>query len=185
MDISHEGTTNKDSTGSNITLIGMPGVGKSTIGVIAAKVLGYRFLDTDLLIQETYGMLLSEIIAQRGVDGFLEAENKVLSGITANKCIIATGGSAVYGTEAMQNLKSQGTIIWLKLDYEHLSSRLGDLKGRGVVLREGQDLRALYDERTALYERYADITINEQGLGIEETVEQLVKRVDKVRNPVL
>ena len=164
----------------NLILIGMPGVGKSTVGVIAAKVLGYRFLDTDLQIQETYGALLSQIIAERGVDGFIQAENEVLSRIQVQRTIIATGGSAVYGKEAMRNLKDQGHVIWLKLGFEQLQARLGDLKGRGVVLRDGQDLKTLYEEREPLYREYADHVIDEENLNIEETVQQLVSAAEAV-----
>ena len=159
----------------NLILIGMPGVGKSTVGVIAAKVLGYRFLDTDLEIQETCGALLSQIIAERGVDGFIKVENEILAHIQAQNTIIATGGSAVYGEEAMRSLKAQGRVVWLKLGFEQLQARLGDLKGRGVVLKEGQDLKALYEEREPLYRKYADYVIDEEGLSIEETVQKLVQ----------
>lgn len=165
----------KGRRGNNIILIGMPGVGKSTVGVIAAKVLGYQFVDTDIEIQKRSGRLLSQIIAGEGVDGFLRIENEVLSALNAEHSIIATGGSAVYGKEAMAHLKELGTVVWLKLDYAHLKGRLGDLKGRGVVLREGQTLRDLYEERTLLYETYADRVICEDGLNIEETVGRLTE----------
>lgn len=160
---------------SNIVLIGMPGVGKSTIGVIAAKIMGMRFVDTDLIIQDKENSLLKDIIAGQGVDGFLKIENRVLSEINVTKSVIATGGSAVYGKEGMEHLKEIGQIVYLKLPYKFLVKRLGDIKQRGVVLREGQDLKALYDERTVLYEKYADITIDETGLSIEDTVEEMIE----------
>lgn len=127
----------------NLVLIGMPGVGKSTVGVILAKVLGYEFLDSDLLIQKEENALLREIIEKKGLDGFLEIENRVNASIETTKAVIATGGSVVYCQEAMEHLKEIGTVIYLKLDYSILQRRLGNLKGRGVVLREGQTLKGL------------------------------------------
>ena len=161
----------------NIVLIGMPGVGKSTLGVVLAKELGFEFVDADLLIQRQEGRLLKEIIAAEGVDGFMTIENAVNAGIEAHRTVIATGGSVVYGAEAMEHLKSIGRVIYLRLDYKTLSGRLGSLKGRGVVLKDGQDLKALYEERIPLYEKYADIIVNEQGLGLEETLESLMNQL--------
>ena len=131
----------------NVVLIGMPGVGKSTVGVILAKVLGYEFVDSDLLIQKAEKRLLREIIAQEGQAGFLKIENRVNASIDMEKTVIATGGSVVYCTEAMEHLKKIGTVVYLKLDYEILKKRLGNLRCRGVVLRKGQTLKDLYDER--------------------------------------
>ena len=159
----------------NIVLIGMPGVGKSTVGVILAKVMGYQFIDADLLIQQQEKRLLHEIIADVGVDGFIQVENRVNASIQAERSIIATGGSVVYGREAMEHLKSIGTVIYLKVPYAELEKRLADIQGRGVVLREGQNLHDLYLERTPLYEKYADIRISESGLDVEHTVEEIVK----------
>ena len=130
----------------NVVLIGMPGVGKSTVGVILAKVLGYEFVDSDLLIQKAEKRLLREIIAQEGQAGFLKIENRVNASIDMEKTVIATGGSVVYCTEAMEHLKKIGTVVYLKLDYEILKKRLGNLRCRGVVLRKGQTLKDLYDE---------------------------------------
>ena len=160
---------------NNIVLIGLPGVGKSTIGVILAKVLGYQFVDADLLIQQQEGKLLKDIIADVGTEGFIQVENRVNASIQAEKTIIATGGSVVYGKEAMEHLKSIGTVIYLKVSFEILQKRLADIKGRGVVLKEGQDLCALFEERAPLYENYADIEISEEDLSVEETVEKLVE----------
>lgn len=157
----------------NIVLIGMPGVGKSTAGVILAKVVGYQFIDADLLIQQQEGRLLHEIISQEGTDGFIAIENRVNSQIDVQEAVIATGGSVVYGEEAMEHLKEIGVVVYLKLSYEILEERLNDIQGRGVVLKEGQDLRGLYEERTQLYEKYADIIIDEEGLDVEETVARL------------
>ena len=164
--------------GNNIVLIGMPGVGKSTVGVILAKILGYQFTDTDLVIQQKEGKLLREIIAERGTDGFIQLENRVIASLEAEGSVIATGGSAVYGQEAMQHLGEIGTVIYLELDYTVLEKRLEDIRGRGVVLKDGQDLHDLYMERTPLYERYADIKISETGQNVEQTVDQIVKKID-------
>lgn len=158
----------------NIVLIGMPGVGKSTVGVILAKVLGYQFVDADLVIQEQEGKLLKEIIEEVGTEGFIEVENRVNASIDAEKTIIATGGSVVYGKEAMEHLSEIGTVVYLSVPFVTLEKRLADIKGRGVVLKEGQDLKALFEERTPLYEKYSDITIDENNLTVEETVEKLV-----------
>lgn len=163
---------------NNIVLIGMPGVGKSTVGVILAKIIGYKFVDADLLIQEKEGRLLKDIIATEGVDGFIQIENDVNASINTQKTIIATGGSVVYGKEAMEHLSKIGTVVYLKLDLHNLKKRLGDIKGRGVVLRDGQTLEDLYNERTPLYEKYADIKIDESGLTVEMTVEKLKSRLN-------
>ena len=160
---------------TNIVLIGMPGVGKSTIGVVLAKVLGYHFVDADILIQEQENRLLHEIIEEEGIEGFLAVENRVNSQINEKKAVISTGGSVVYGREAMKHLSEIGTVIYLKIGYKTLEKRLSDLHGRGVVLREGQDLRALYEERTPLYEKYADVVVDEEGLTVEETLQNILK----------
>lgn len=155
---------------SNIVLIGMPGAGKSTVGVILAKIMGYEFMDSDLLIQKEEGRLLREIIEQDGVDGFIAVENRVNAGIQTEKTIIATGGSVIYGKEAMAHLREIGTIVYLKLSYPVINSRLSNIRGRGVVLREGQNLASLYEERVPLYEKYADIVVESDGLTIEESI---------------
>lgn len=160
---------------NNITLIGMPGAGKSTIGVVLAKVLGYQFLDSDLLIQKQEKRRLSEIIEEEGYKGFKGVENRVNASIEAENTVIATGGSVVYCEEAMEHLKSIGTVVYLKLSLNALSKRLGNLKGRGVLLREGQNLTDLYEERTPLYEKYADIVIDEEGKDLEASLEILLK----------
>lgn len=159
----------------NIVLIGMPGVGKSTIGVVLAKVMGYQFIDADLVIQEKEGKLLCEIIEEVGTDGFIEVENRINSRIEAKHAIIATGGSVVYGAEAMAHLKEIGTVIYLKLPFEELNQRLRDIKGRGVVLKEGQTLLDLYEERVLLYEKYADIIVDEYQLNVEQTIEKIME----------
>lgn len=167
---------------NNIVLIGMPGVGKSTVGVILAKVLGYQFLDADLLIQEQEGKLLKDIIEEAGTDGFVQVENRVIANIDCEKTIIATGGSVIYGQEAMEHLKEIGMVIYLEVPFSALEQRLSDIKGRGVVLKEGQTLYDLFMERTPLYEKYADVRISEEGLGIEETVDLLVSKLQDLNN---
>lgn len=159
----------------NIVLIGMPGSGKSTVGVILAKVLGYSFVDSDLLIQKAEKKLLKEIIAKEGQEGFLKIENRVNASIETEKSVIATGGSVVYCQEAMEHLKEIGTVIYLKLDYQILRRRLGNLIGRGVVLKEGQTLKDLYEERVPLYEKYADYIIDEKKTNAEGTLQKILE----------
>ena len=159
----------------NIILIGMPGVGKSTVGVVLAKVMGYQFIDAALVIQEKEGKLLREIIAEVGPEGFLKVENRINSGIEAEHAIIATGGSVVYGAEAMEHLGRIGTVVYLKLPYRELERRLSDIKGRGVVLRDGQTLHDLYEERVPLYEKYADVIVDEHHLNVEQTIEKIME----------
>ena len=165
---------------NNIVLIGMPGVGKSTIGVILAKVLGYQFLDADLIIQQKEGKLLKEIIAEVGTEGFIEVENRINASIECSKTIIATGGSVVYGKEAMEHLKEIGTVVYLEVPFSIIEKRLSDIKGRGVVLKNGQTLYDLYMERTPLYEKYADLCVCEDGLDVEQTVELLIEKMLKL-----
>ena len=161
----------------NIILIGMPGAGKSSVGVILAKALGYEFIDTDLVIQHREKRLLREIIADEGNEGFLANENEVNATLEADESVIAPGGSAIYGKEAMEHFKEIGTIVYLKLSYEDLAKRLGNLKGRGVVLKEGQTLKDLYDERSKLYEQYAEITVDESGKDIQGTILALREQI--------
>ena len=160
---------------NSIVLIGMPGVGKSTIGVILAKILGYRFIDTDIVIQEHEKKLLKDIISEEGIDGFIAKENDIISGLNAEKAVIATGGSVIYGDDAMKKLSELGKIFYLKLDYRKLKYRLGNIKNRGVVIRNGQKLSDLYNERCPIYEKYADVIIDENGRNIEKTVEKILE----------
>lgn len=162
---------------NNIILIGMPGVGKSTIGVVLAKVLGYDFIDTDLLIQNKMNMKLKDIIQQEGNEGFQKIENDVNASLDISNTVIATGGSVVYCREAMEHLKSIGNVIYLKLSLEPLSGRLGNLIGRGVVLKDGQTLDELFLERTPLYELYADLIIDEENKNLEDTLQIILDRL--------
>ena len=159
----------------NIILIGMPGAGKSTVGVVLAKALGYNFVDSDLVIQKETGKRLFEIIDEVGIDEFLNIENRINAALSVEKSVVATGGSVIYGEEAMEHLKSIGKVIYLKTDYESLEMRLGNLLKRGVAIRSGNTLLDLYNERVPLYEMYADITIDTKNKGIREVVEDISK----------
>lgn len=165
----------------NITLIGMPASGKSTVGVLLAKRLGYSFLDTDILIQEQEGRLLKEIIEEDGLDGFMAVENRVNAGLKADKAVIAPGGSVIYGKEAMEHLKEISTVVYLKLSYEDVKDRLGDLKDRGVVLKDGMTLLDLYEERVPYYEKYADVTVDETGKTAGDIVDQIRDMIENKR----
>ena len=164
---------------NNIILIGMPGAGKSTVGVVLAKKLGYTFIDSDIVIQDEKGMLLQELITKFGIDGFNEIENEVNSKINAENSVIATGGSAVYGKEAMEHFKSIGQVVYLKLPYDEIENRLGDLNERGVSIKKGQTLSSLYEERAPLYEKYSDITIDCNELSIRDIVSKISEKVTK------
>ena len=163
---------------SNITMIGMPSSGKSTVGVLLAKRLGYSFVDVDIVIQEKEKRLLKEIIADEGLDGFLAVENRVNAELDVKDSVIAPGGSVIYGEEAMAHLKEISEIVYLKMSYEELEKRVGNVVDRGVALKPGMTLRDLYNERVPYYERYADITVDEEGLTIGETVDQLRKMIE-------
>ena len=154
----------------NLILIGMPACGKSTVGVLLAKYLGYDFIDTDLLIQRREVMRLENLIRTRGRDVFLGIEEEICSDLQAERTVIATGGSVVYHDGAMRHLKSMGPVIYLQVDLDVLEKRLTDAVERGVVFQEGQTLRDLYEERTALYETYADVTVPEGTGTLDDTV---------------
>ena len=159
----------------NLVLIGMPGVGKSTAGVVAAKLAGFQFLDTDLVIMQQDGRLLREIIEQDGVEGFLSTENRVNASIRTHNTVIATGGSVIFGAGAMFHLATIGAIVYLRATYETVASRVTNLKGRGVAMKPGQTLREIYDERTDLYEQFAEHIIDVDDMSIEATAQELAK----------
>ena len=165
----------------NLVFIGMPAVGKSTVGIVVAKRLGMQFIDTDLLSQEREGKLLREILAEKGQSGFLEIENQVNLAVDPENAVISPGGSVVYCREAMEHYKKIGTVVYLKASYQTIKKRIRNPKRRGVVLREGQTLRNLYDERAPYFEKYADITVCEDGCRIEETIENVLNAVKKRR----
>ena len=159
----------------NIILIGMPASGKSTAGVLLAKTLGYGFIDSDLLIQNSEKALLCDIIAQKGAEEFLRIEEAVNAQLWAERCVIATGGSAVYGERAMRHLKTLGKVVYLHISEKEVERRLGNIVLRGVVMRKkGETLAELYAERAPLYEAYADLTVNCDGQTLEQTVETIV-----------
>lgn len=164
---------------TDIVLIGMPASGKSTVGVILAKVLGMKFMDTDLRIQEREKALLSEIIKNKGVDAFLGCEEDALLSLNTENTVIATGGSAIYSDRGMKHLSENSVIIYLKVNKEILFSRLNDINERGVVLKGGQSMDDMYEERILLYEKYADMVIDEDNLTIEETVGKITELLKK------
>ncbi|MGA1844261.1 MAG: shikimate kinase [bacterium] len=154
----------------NIVLIGMPGVGKSTIGVILAKVMSLHFIDTDVLIQVQEGRSLQEIIDNEGLEKFLSIEERMVLSLVCMKTVIATGGSVVYSARAMEHLGSSGTIIHLHLPLDEIEKRLNNFEDRGVVRKPGQGLNELYNERLPLYRRYAEIAVDCSGKNHEEVI---------------
>ena len=161
---------------SNIVLIGMPGAGKSTLGVVLAKILGMDFVDGDILIQNQVGNTLQKIIDAQGVDGFLQVENDVLAAVDAQNTVISTGGSAIYSDEAMRHLTEIGTVVYLDVSLEELRSRLGSLHERGVVMRKGvsMSLDEIFEERGPLDRKYAEVTLQTDGLTVREATRKLV-----------
>ena len=162
----------------NLILIGMPGCGKSTVGVVLAKALGMDFIDSDLVIQKQTGKRLSQIIDESGDEGFRAIENRINAELTAEDSVIATGGSVIYGEDAMRHLKEIGTVIYLKLSCEAIEDRLGDLHARGVTIRPGWTLRDLYNERVPLYEKWADVTVDCETLRLREVVQYIQEQVE-------
>jgi shikimate kinase len=162
---------------TNIVLIGMPGSGKSTCGVLAAKALLKNFFDTDLLLQGMESDKLQNIIDNKGIDYFLDAEEKAILSLDLNATVIATGGSVVYSDKSMQHLKSIGKVIYLHLGYDTMCGRIKNITTRGVVLKSGTTLLDMYNERLPLYEKYADEIIYCDENTVEQTVDQIVKTV--------
>ena len=163
----------------NIILIGMPGCGKSTLGVLLAKTLLKGFVDTDLIIQEKEGKELYKIIAEKGKDAFAQIENKIVSEVKFQNCVVATGGSVVFGEDAMKNLKSQGTVVYLRLPLHEIERRVRNIKTRGIVMAPGMTLANVFEERAPLYEKYADITVHCSRAPLEKTVEKIMKALEK------
>lgn len=159
----------------NIVLIGMPGCGKSTCGVLAAKALCMDFWDTDLILQKNEKMPLQEIINKKGNDYFSEAEERTVCAFSFQNAVVATGGSVVYSEKAMEHLKENAMVIYLKIGFETMERRISNMESRGILLRAGETLEEMFCERQSLYERYADRTIDCDQLEIEQTVSELVK----------
>lgn len=162
---------------SNIILIGMPGCGKSTMGVLLAKIAGYGFIDSDLLIQQREGRKLYRIIEEDGLEYFKRIENEVNSSIVADRTVIATGGSVVYGDEAMAHLKELGTVVYLKVSAEELERRIHNMANRGIVMKPGETIKDLYAERTGLYEKYADMTVDCGNGDLATNAEAVARRL--------
>ena len=163
----------------NVVLIGMPGAGKSTIGVLLAKSLLMDFVDTDLIIQKTSGKALCDIINEEGIEKFINIENKVICNEEFVNSVVATGGSVVYGKEAMEKLKADGVTVYLKVNSDELHSRIKNIHTRGIAMKEGQTLDSLYNERAPLYEKYADITVECDKLSPEECVDLIIEKIQK------
>ncbi|MDO4486773.1 MAG: shikimate kinase [Bacillota bacterium] len=164
----------------NIVLIGMPACGKSVTGVVLAKALRMKFIDTDLLIQEKAGKGLQEIINEDGIDAFKQLEEQVLCSVEQDNAVIATGGSAVYYDSAMRHLKKNGVVVYIEVSLETVKKRLGNIKTRGVAMGKGQTLDELYDIRVPLYEKYADITVlSDNSCTMEDTVERIIEEIKK------
>ena len=164
----------------------MPGVGKSSIGVVLAKILGMAFIDSDIVIQQETGKTLRELIAELGTDGFLETEDRINAGIEADNTVIATGGSAVFGENAMRHFKETGIVVYLAAEYESLIGRFGDLDDRGVVHSEGQTLKDVFEERIKLYEEYADVTVWQKSpdLRINEVIDDIIEGVKSINRNI-
>ena len=161
----------------SITLIGMPGAGKSTIGVILAKSLLCDFVDTDLIIQKKTGKSLCQLLEEKGTEGFLQLENDIICDESFSRSVIATGGSADYGAEAMEKLCSSTTVVFLDVDVNELEKRLSNIRTRGVAMKEGTTVKQLYEERLPYYKKYADITLDCTGLTAEECVDRIVEHI--------
>jgi len=159
---------------NNIILIGMSGAGKSTLGVLLAKAINKKFVDTDLILQNKHGKLLHEIISEVGIEVFKGYEEDMLQSFTCDHSVIATGGSVIYSRKGMERLRELGKVIYIQVDYPTICKRLGDITTRGVIMEEGQTLEALFNEREPLYKQYAHLVLKVDHEGVEQTVEKLV-----------
>lgn len=165
---------------NNIILIGMPGSGKSTVGVVLAKVLGMDFLDADLVIQKNRGKRLQRLLDEYGIERFLEMEAEDICTIDCNNTVIAPGGSAVLKENGAEHLKSLGRLVYIKISPERLGKRLANLKTRGVAMKKGETIKDVYDYRAPFYEKYADIVVD-AGATLEETVDNIIKSLNEIK----
>lgn len=170
-------------TRPSIALIGMPGAGKSTVGVVLAKRLGLDFVDTDLLLQRSSGCRLQQILATEGLSGFRTREEAVLLALQAPHSVIATGGSVIYGAAGMSALAAQSHLVWLRLPLAELERRVGDISRRGIVIEPGASFASLYAERQPLYQHYADLVVEVGGKTLEQVVTELVERLTPILAP--
>ena len=163
----------------NVVLIGMPGAGKSTVGVVLAKALGMGFCDTDLAVQAAAGRRLQEILDRDGIAAFLRLEEQVVASLALTDTVIATGGSTVYGAAAMKRLHETGVVIYLRVRCDTMARRVADYRARGIAMREGESLETLYGERAPLYEREADIVVDANTDNVEQLVAKIVAVIGK------
>ncbi len=163
----------------NIILIGMPGAGKSTLGVLLAKAMGKLFVDTDIIIQQKTKRLLQDIIDNDGTDAFLKLEEEILLTVNETNTVIATGGSAVYSEKAMEHFAKNGKIVYLHVDFAEIEKRVTNITTRGIVLKNGRTLADAFEERKPLYDKYADVVIDCTGSTIENSVKMLTEKLDK------
>ena len=161
----------------NVILIGMSGAGKSTLGVLLAKAIGKDFTDTDIFIQQREGRLLQDIIDRDGVDYFMKAEEDIVSSLSFENCVVATGGSVVYSEKIMESLRKNAVFVYLYVPYEELVARVNNISTRGIVMRNGSTFKDVYNERLSLYEKYADITVDCSAMDVERCVEAIVKQL--------
>ncbi len=167
----------------NIVLVGMPGAGKSTLGILLAKKIHYGYIDIDSVMVASTGKLLPTLIEELGNDGFLEMEARINGSINVQQCVISTGGSAIYRGDAIEKMKENGFVVYLKIPFEEVERRLGDLKKRGVVLREGFSLKDLYDERAPLYEKHADFVVELNGGSVEDNADKILRAISDEIHP--
>ncbi|NLC69048.1 MAG: shikimate kinase [Clostridiaceae bacterium] len=161
----------------NIILIGMPGAGKSTLGVLLAKTLGMDFVDTDIVIQQAEGRLLQDIIDNEGIDAFMKIEERIVCGLKLKNCVVATGGSIVYSEKAMNVIKEEGKVLYLHVPYEEIENRITNMTTRGIVIRKGMSLKDVYEERIPLYIKYSDKVIDCSNKNIEQCISEIIKNI--------
>ena len=165
---------------TNIVLIGMPGAGKSTIGVLLAKTMKKPFVDTDLLIQQKYNRYLQDIIDNEGIKKFILKEEDVVLKMSVRNCVVATGGSVIYSNSAIEHLKKDGLLVYLQLRFDEIDSRIGNISSRGIVIAKDQTLIDIYNERVPLYEKYAEVTINCSNKHIEDVVAEIKNTIEPI-----